>query len=622
MKKSIFTLLVAMLLCGNVFAQDAVILIEDDFEAYTVGGKIAQTANAAGNDWWTTWGNAPGSSEDGVVAELGGTKCGYLTYGTDQVILLGDEQSGVYDLEFDILVPQGKNGYFNILHDFAGSNSEWAMQCHLHLINDGQYSTDAPGRGTIHAGSNGTAEIVCYYDQWMHFRLHINTDTDVAEYYYTAPGEEEALVCTWQWSLDSFGESTVGRTLAAMDFFPPENAATSEYYIDNFKLVKIGGDTAADLTFNPSEINETVAEDGMTSVTISMDNTGTSIAEYSAYVDYGMGEISGDYEFLSYAADPITSPKGVGWIGEEPLTFEIANYFPASAYGNSVMGTYITQAMYAFFQWEDATGNISPLLEAGTDVIFRIYSQGVNGLPGEVLAEKAISSNDVLLDGQYTAVIFDEPVALTGFDVYVAVEMTQAVDGTTMNLDGGQAYVGVGDLYRQNKGAYRSLTETAGTDYGNWCLAVVCEGTPVAGGYATLDKTYGSVAIGASDEVTVNLNSFGLEKGVYESVVKFITNVPGSELVEIPLTLTVGGDNVTEMSDNAYSIYPNPTSGKVMIEGENISYIAIYGTTGQLINVVMNNNVVDMTSYENGVYFFNVVDNAGQSSVQRVVVAK
>ena len=40
------------------------------------------------------------------------------------------------------------------------------------------------------------------------------------------------------------------------------------------------------------------------------------------------------------------------------------------------------------------------------------------------------------------------------------------------------------------------------------------------------------------------------------------------------------------------------------------------------MNVVMNTNVVDMSAYENGVYFFNVVDNAGQKSMQRVVVAK
>ena len=60
-----------------------------------------------------------------------------------------------------------------------------------------------------------------------------------------------------------------------------------------------------------------------------------------------------------------------------------------------------------------------------------------------------------------------------------------------------------------------------------------------------------------------------------------------------------------------------------MVEGENIDYIAVYNSVGQLLNVVKNEtNVVDMSQYENGVYFFNIVDNAGQESLQRVVVAK
>ena len=48
-------MLVAMLFIGNVKAQETQILIEDNFEAYTVGNKIAEGADAAGIDWWTTW---------------------------------------------------------------------------------------------------------------------------------------------------------------------------------------------------------------------------------------------------------------------------------------------------------------------------------------------------------------------------------------------------------------------------------------------------------------------------------------------------------------------------------------------------------------------------------------
>ena len=616
-------MLVAMFLfAGNLRAQDAEVLIEDNFEAYTVGNKIATEAIAAGNEWWTTWGQVPGGSEDGVVAEFDGTKCGHLTFGNDQVLKLGGTSSGVYDLEFDILIPDGKNGYFNILHEFNGTASTWALESHLHMSSATAVS---PGAGAIQAGGLD-ATITCVYDEWMHFRLHVDTDADLAQYYYTLPGEEEEMVLEWQWSLDSQGNAA-SRKLDAMDFFPPLDAATSEYYLDNFKCTRIGGETAAEMTFNPSEINEEIEEDDMTSVTISIENNGTSIGEYSAWVDYGVGAGGSNAENISYATDYVSNPSGLTWQSDVPVNFEVASLFPATAYGNSVMGTYITKAAYMFCDWVDQAGNPSPGLEPGTDVIFRIYGTGTNGKPGEILAEKTISASDIATSETelvYTIVEFDEPVALTGYDVYVAVEMTAATNGTVMTLDGAQAVVGFGDLYRQNKGAFLSITENAGgSNYGNWCLYMVCEGSPVVGGYATLDKTSGSLPIGGSDEVTVNLSSIGVAEGTYEAAVKFVTNDPAQPTVEIPLTLKVKGVNVEEVLSEAYNIFPNPTSGLVTIEAENINYIAIYNSVGQLVNVVKSeNNTVNMSNYDNGVYYFNIVDNAGQSSLQRVVVAK
>ena len=625
MKKYSLLMLVAMFLfMGNVRAQEEV-LLEDDFSAYTVGNKLASESNAAGNDWWTTWSNNPGGAEDGVIAEYEGNKCAYLVSGNDQVLRLAGSQSGVYDLEFDILVPEGKSGYFNILHKFAGSNSKWAMQAYLHIISDGGQTDDqyAPGHGTVHAGSNGTADVACVFDQWMHFRLHVDTDADKAQYYYTVEGGEEVLVCEWQWSLDSFGDAVVDRVLDAMNFFPP--MAESAYYLDNFKCTRIGGETAPELVFNPEAIDETVPADDSKTITISIENEGTSIGDYSAWVDYGVGQGgSGNEQVISYAIDPISSPSGLSWTSEEPVKFEVASLFPATAYGNSVMGTYITHAAYAFFEWQDANGNLTSILEPGTDLIFRIYGQGNNGNPGEVLAEKVISQSQIVYN-DYTMVEFDEPVALTGFDVYVALEMTAAVNGTAMNLDGsGQAVQGYGDLYRQNNGAFRSITENAGTNYGNWCLFMLCQGSPVVGGYATLNKTNGSLAIGASDEVKVTLSTIGLTPNqTYEAAVKFVTNDPAQPVVNVPITLKVGGENIAENVVETYNVYPNPTTGAVTVEGENINYIAVYNSVGQLVNVVKNvNNTVDMSSYENGVYFFNIVDNAGQSALQRVVVAK
>ncbi len=622
MKKVSLLIFALMLLC-NVRAQENVaVLISDDFEAYTVGAKIA----GDGESWWTTWSSKPGTAEDGVVVDLNGNKCAHLTYGHDQVLLLGDEQSGVYDLEFDILVPSGKSGYFNILHDFKGANSTWAIQAYLHITSDGGNTDHVnAGHGTVHAGGNAVADVTCVYDEWMHFRLHVDTDADEAQYFYTAPGQEEVLVHKWQWSLDSFGDGVVNRKLGAMNFFPPMN--DSEFYLDNFSFTRIGGETAPEMTFSQESLDASMAKDDMDVVEISIENTGSSIAEYVAWVDFGLGKGGSKEEIISYALDPVTNPSLITWNDTvSVITFEMAALYPATSYGGSVMGTHITGAACLFMKYQNTvTGEETPTFEPGTDIAFRVYGQGSNGEPGQVLAEKIITPEEVAWD-TYTFVTFDEPVALTGQDVYVGVEVTGAPDCTLMNLDGNEngTVFGFGDLLRYSGGKFSSLNEGMGANSGNWCIFMLCEGEPVAGTWAEIDKKEGVMPIGSTETITVNLSTIGLKGGeTYEANLHFVTNVPENEVIEIPVSLYVWGESVEEMLSNNYNIYPNPTTGMVTVEGDNINYIAVYNSVGQLVKVVKTqDNIVDMSTYENGVYFFNVVDNNNQTSIQRVVVAK
>lgn len=605
---------------GVISSSDDQVLIDDDFEDYTVGNKIAVEAQAAGNDWWTTWSNNPGSAEDGVIATEDGSKCGHLTYNNDQVLLCGGIESGTYDLEFDILVPNGKNGYFNILHNFNGAASTWAMQAYLHLTNDGQTSTAAPGHGTIHAGSNGTADIPCVYDEWMHFRLHVDSDNDVAEFFFsTESNPTEQSLCTWQWSLDSFGESQVGRKLDAMDFFPPENAATSEYYLDNFKLTQIGEATAPVIEFDTDAINEWVAEDEAESVEINISNEqGTSIADWTAWIDFGNSTSTSGSGQLHYDAEPSENSSLVGFSIDEPTLYEIAAMIPGSAYAGAAMGTKITSVQYYLVESTSGLG-----VEAGTPVTFRVYGQGLNGQPGEVLAEKVVPYNQInTMD--WTVATFDTPVDLTGYNVWISAEFTQAVDGYAIVFDG-TAYQPNSGYYRANGGgAFNSLgPDNMSSDYGCLHLRANFAGTPVPATWAMLSKPEGSMAIGGTDEVTVNLNTIGLSDGENMTAdIIFKTNDPENEEVIIPLTLHVDTDAVIENAEGAYNVYPNPTTGVVAVEGENISAISIYNAAGQLVNVVRasENTTVDMSVYGAGVYFFNIIDSANNTTVQRVVV--
>ena len=483
-------------------------LVFEDFENLLAGDKLAEK----GGSFWTTWNNKPGTAEDAEVVELDGNKCAHMTFGVDQVLLLGGYQTGVFDLEFEVLIPAGNGGYLNVLHEFDGDNSAWAMQAYFQMKDNGEGNpTIAAGHGSVHAGKAEAGDIPCVYDAWMHFRLHVDADTDEATLYYTNSEGTEQEICKWQWSQDSFGETVGGRKLDAMNFYPMSKK--SEYYVDNISLKRIGEPTAAELTFNKESVDVKMNKDDITTVEFTVENTGTSIADYVAWVDYGMGEISDKNEIISYADEDITKSTSIGWESEVPVPFEIAAFFPAESYSNAAAGTYIAQAAYFLGEFKDQDGNTVPMLEEGTDLIFRIYGQGSNGYPGEVLAEKVIPADSIILD--WNLVTFDTPVALSGFDFYVAVEMTQCVKGAPMIFDGDKASAlqGFGDLVRQSRSAtFRSVTDfTDGQYYGSWQLAVNCLGNAVKGGWAELKTKEIYLQIGESKTISLDVNTTGLQ---------------------------------------------------------------------------------------------------------------
>ena len=618
-KVSLLIALIAFVL-GNTFAQT--VIINDDFEAYPLGAKIAQSAQELGIDWWTTWTNHPGGNEDGVVAEAGGTQCGYISGANDNVLLLGGQESGTYDLEFAIYCDEGKYGYFNILHEFNGSGSTWAMQAYVNATNNGQSTTTySVGHGTVHAGDNGNGDIPGVVNEWMFFRIRVDCDLDQAELFYrtaTTYPEEQSIVA-WQWSLDSFGDPAT-RKMDAMDFFAPHSTLGC-YYLDNFVYTRIGEETAASLVFDTQSINECLAEDDMKSVDINISNTeGTSIGDWTGWVDYGMGASSNTTNQINYDAEINENSSLVGLNVEEATILEVGAQYPGSAYAGTAMGTQITSVQYVFFT-NSETSTIG--VEPNTNVTFRVYGQGLYNQPGQVLAEKTIPYSSIVAD-DWTVATFDTPVDLTGYNVWVTVEFTQAVSGYAMSFDGG-SNSGMGDYYRTNGGGvFNRCSEVFSEDYGNFHIRANVKGTPATGGWATLSKTEGSMPIGASDMVSVNLNSFGISAiTVLNANIIFKTNDPENPEVIIPLTLTVDYDAIEEGNSN-WSVYPNPASSVVTIEGENLSSVAIYNVAGQLVCVVKLEgltNTIDM-NVEAGVYFFNVYDNEGNSNVQRVVIVK
>lgn len=585
---SLFLAMIAFL-AGNVFAQT--VIIDDDMEAYTVGNKIAAEAQAAGNDYWTTWSNAPGGAEDGVVAELSETKCGHLTFNVDQVLLLGGMESSHYEVQFDMYVPTGKDAYNNLLHIFNGSGSQWATEVY--------YNHSQNGTKIQAGGADYTFEFP--FDTWFTVKYDIDLDNDVAKFFV---GDTE--VVTWQFSLQA-GGGAGQRKLDAIDFFPPTSAAVSEYYVDNVKLTLIGGVSVPHLAITPDSIEETVAEDDATTVDITIANTGTAMGDWHAWVDFGEGGAGTQTAELKYHDG--AAQNGIG-SSNGPFSREMAIRLPGTAYGSSAMGMKINKVKFLI-----GTQHAS----ADNTYTFRIYGEGFYNQPGEKLAETVITSSEL---GTWLEATFTEDVYMTGQTMWAAVGLMQNAGEYPLTMDGGNyAQESDGNWLSTQGGSFEHCYQS-GSFAGAWLITVECQGSLIPGSWATLSAIEGSVAGGATETVVLTLNSIGLNHGTYEAALFVRTNDADLEEVQIPLTLTIG-DNVNETAANAFNIYPNPTTGMVTVEGENINVVSIYNAAGQLVNIVRANgsNVnVDLSVYGTGVYFLNVIDNANNTTIQRVVV--
>ena len=590
-------------------------LIGDSFEEYTVGNKIAAEAVAAGHEWWTTWSNNPGGSNDGVVSDdfaSEGSNSGKISGNTDQVLLLGGYEAGVFDFEFDMYTPEGKDGYFNMLHVFDGSDSNWAMQVYVNAEADSTNSNSwhSPGHGSVFAAGANVADIPAVYDEWMHFRVHVDCDIDEATLYFN-----ETLIYTWQWSENSFGhaaeEGEVSRKLDGANFYA--GLSTTMFYIDNIRFTKIGGESAPSMAVNYNAIYQELDEDEVADQTFVISNEGNSIGDWYGYIEFGQGEGGSQQSEMFY--DDGNPYNLSGLVTANFL--EIANKFPVSLYGGSMMGTRLKSVKYFV-----ATDSEDVLGFTG-DLYLRAYKANTVGLPGELIGEVIIPEDQIVINDWNTG-NFTEDIWLTGYDVFVSAGFQQIDDGYPVVFDNSPMTPGVRYLEVGGDNSWSLVDDIWSSNY-NFCLHAVCEGTSIPGSWVTMNKNYGSILGGAEDEITIEFNTVGLSTGeVYRASLLINTNDVENPEFNIPITLEVGTTAVVESAQQLASIYPNPATSQVTLKGENLNSLAIYNVAGQLIRVVKLDNMVNTIdmNVEAGVYFFSVYDNDGHNSVQRVVITK
>jgi len=139
-----------------------------------------------------------------------------IIYNNDVIKPLGNQTSGVWYVEFDMMIPSEKSGYFDILSDFTPNPYEWAIEV---FFPDG-------GIASVNAGMVGAAQFAFPYDTWFPVEIIVNLNNDAGELKVN-----NNSICVWQWTLGSGGFGSYLK-LAVIDFFGYNS--NNEMYVDNF----------------------------------------------------------------------------------------------------------------------------------------------------------------------------------------------------------------------------------------------------------------------------------------------------------------------------------------------------------------------------------------------------
>jgi len=182
------------------------------------------------------------------------------------------------------------------------------------------------------------------------------------------------------------------------------------------------------------------------------------------------------------------------------------------------------------------------------------------------------------------------PVKLTGGDYWIAVEMLQKNDGCVASYPltyGSNTYKHNGDWIRTNDGIWG----VCGLNH-NWAIQAK-GGGEVQRVWGLLEETYGSTFSASESEVNVIANATGMDDGTYTANIVILTNVPGYEDFEIPLTMIVG-----DFLDNDTSVKEVTVDGVVAEEqppSMGYDYRVVLQTSTGIVDIVVTPNSAKAT---------------------------
>ena len=603
MKKITIALLTFVFVTFSLQAQ----IIDDNFDSYTAGTKLAEQAGTP----WTTWSNSPGSSEDPMVSdEQSATTPNSVkvTSGNDCVLLLGDSTSGRYKLSFQIYVPASRLAYFNVLQDFDGSASTWGTQVYF----------DEDGEGRIDAGAESAATFDFNYNEWIDIEAYIDLNTDWADVFIGGD-----YLIGWQWTLGTFG--TPGpKKLGAVNLFAWDGSAdgTPEYYFDDmmFESISLGDapqNLTAEVTDNTVALSWDAPETG-TPLTYYIFRNGSLIGispelNYDDYIDYP-GTFT--YKVRAMYIDMGLSPESnsadatiEGGVDRNFVLVEIGtgtgcSFCPGAAMGADDLIANGHQAAIIEYHNFNSSDPYNNQYSADRANYYSITSyptalfDGANRIEGGNATQSLYSAY---------APIVDNRLALSSiFDINLNVVATSETDFSVT--------VSATNIYEYplgNTSVHLALTESniEFTWQNQSHLDYVCrEMYPDAGGTFTTFVFDEMVTLEYSINVPYEINNCEL--------VAFIQDMDSQEVLQTTKVNLGQAVGISELNEKNACVYPNPATDNVTIStGSKMKNINIYDLNGRNVySVALDYNTINLNiDFLNaGIYILDISTENGK----------
>lgn len=295
----------------------------DNFDSYTAGQYMAQQSGGA----WTTWSNAPGTTEDVLVSNansVSGNNSVYFSTSaqaggpTDLVKNFGVMNTGQFTIEWNMLVESGKAGYFNF-QKTATIGQTWAMDCFFEDNGDLTF-TNQDGLNFTSSYTQGS---------WFNFRMDIDFNSNVWEVFIDDV------------SVGSFANPV--NQIASIDIYPTDQNTpySCGYFIDDFEytvtpytLPALNG-AATYVTFDEGELAGAVVTPKVT-----IRNLGTNLMTSATVdVDYNGNNLSQTFSGLNLASLAQTTVTMTGNLtlvaGSNDMVATISNVNGAGADGDA-----------------------------------------------------------------------------------------------------------------------------------------------------------------------------------------------------------------------------------------------------------------------------------------------